>query len=66
MHLLSVTLVPDLIAVIGKEGQEERIQTRCVELLHILVLQLRTSTLALQSVRDVKVLVGGDPCDSEA
>ena len=34
-HLLSVPIVPDLISVIGKEGQEERIQTRCMELLSI-------------------------------
>lgn len=44
--------------MIGKEGQEERIQTRCMELLSILVLELPNSTLALQSAGDVKVLVG--------
>ena len=54
--MLTVPLLPDLITVIGQEGQDEHIQCRCVKLMKKLVF-LPRSTLALGSVDDLKVVV---------
>ena len=55
--ILNVPLLPDLIAVIGQEGQSEQLQSRCVVLLKKMMF-LAGSRLSLRSVSDIRVLVG--------